>query len=142
MAALNAADPCVECVALSVVAWGDETGPVRVSADAVADSPVIAQPERANAYPEAQVSGELTLRDGCLFVGPNLVVWPYGATWDDAEEAVTFNSPPFDEAPATRVGRLLRRWWRLLRRRHRLHILVWKTVRRLDRGLSGSNEHA
>ena len=65
---------------------------------------MIAQPERANAYPEAQVSGELTLRDGCLFVGPNLVVWPYGATWDDTEEAVTFNSPPFDQAPAARVG--------------------------------------
>jgi hypothetical protein len=54
-------------------------------------SPVLTLPEW-NGWPDAEVKGALSLRDGCLFIGNYAAVWPSGSTWDAAEQAVQFES--------------------------------------------------
>lgn len=44
------------------------------------------------------MSGPLTLVDGCLLLGDEVVFWPRGTTWDEDAQAVTFGGA-FDDAP-------------------------------------------
>lgn len=50
--------------------------------------PVITVVEDWNAYPVAQVAGQLREREGCLLIGGSVVFWPKGTTWDAAAWAV------------------------------------------------------
>ncbi|QWF24346.1 hypothetical protein KM427_11990 [Nocardioides sp. LMS-CY] len=50
--------------------------------------PVITVVEDWNAYPAAQVVGQLREREGCLLIGGSVVFWPQGTTWDGAARAV------------------------------------------------------
>ena len=51
------------------------------------------------------VSGDLTLQNGCLYIGPTLALWPSSAKWDSSRQAVLYEqSGVFTELP---VGKLL-----------------------------------
>ena len=58
--------------------------------DGIIDGPVIAH-RPWDAYPAAQVRGQLTLESGCLTIGGRLVVWDHGATWDAEAQAVVLD---------------------------------------------------
>jgi hypothetical protein len=75
-----------------VVLWAVAVGP-----GSSVSGPVIAV--EWDAYPAGEVSGRLTLADGCLYVDGAAVFWADGTTWDAAREAVVF-----ERAHAVRVG--------------------------------------
>jgi hypothetical protein len=52
-----------------------------------------------NAYPAAGISGRLTLREGCLFIGDSVAFWGEGTSWNPTRRSVEFNS-----AESARVG--------------------------------------
>lgn len=54
------------------------------------DGPVIPLGEDWSSYPTAEVTGPLTLVDGCLLLNDDVVFWPHGATWDEDRQAVVF----------------------------------------------------
>lgn len=58
------------------------------------DGPVITPGEPWEAYPVAEVGGELVLRDGCLLLGDEIVFWPHGTTFDESGGAVVFPDGP------------------------------------------------
>lgn len=64
------------------------------------DGPVVAIGEDWDDYPVAQVSGTLTLVDGCLLLGDAVVFWPHGTTWDEDRREVGFGGDFEDAAPA------------------------------------------
>ncbi len=67
--------------------------------------PVITESERANAYPTAEVSGQLTVEGGCLLLDGKPVFWPHGTAWDEQAHAVVFDdAAPFDKAAPALVG--------------------------------------
>jgi len=70
---------------------------------AKADEPdsVFTMPEGWRLYPQAIVSGELSLDSGCLFIGDYVAIWPHGAKWDAAEQSVTFEEA---EGPSPESG--------------------------------------
>ena len=48
-------------------------------------SPVITLNDEANAWPDAEVTGTLELREGCLLIGDSVAVFAFGTTWRDSE---------------------------------------------------------
>lgn len=82
-------------VALASACSGDE--------ESFVNGPVITRSEDPPAYPLALVRGSLSLRDGCLMVGDNVVFWPVGTTWEPETESVTFGEV-FEGAPSVSVG--------------------------------------
>lgn len=60
---------------------------------------VLTMPSDWSFFPEAGVSGDLTVEAGCILVSDYLVIWPYGTTWDSSAETVTFT-----EGDVTSVG--------------------------------------
>ena len=52
-----------------------------------------------DAYPAGEVTGRLTLVDGCLYIDDAAVFWADGTTWDAARKAVVF-----ERAALVRVG--------------------------------------
>ncbi|MBZ5740285.1 hypothetical protein [Nocardioides mangrovi] len=67
------------------------------------DGPVITLAGDWDGYPAAEVTGRLTLVDGCLLLGRSVVFWPHGASWDADEQAVEFGGD-FDDSTAVTVG--------------------------------------
>ena len=53
-------------------------------------------------YPLAELSGHLSLRDGCLMIGDGVVFWPAETSWDDAKREVVFGGD-FDRSPSAHV---------------------------------------
>jgi len=55
----------------------------------------------------ASLHGTLALVDGCLLLGGEVVVWPPGTTWDEAQQAVLYSElvlQPGDELPGLAGG--------------------------------------
>jgi len=52
-----------------------------------------------NAYPTAEVRGQLRLVDGCLLIDDAVVFWEEGTSWDAANQAVAF-----EDADPVQVG--------------------------------------
>lgn len=85
-------------VALAANAWLRDS-----PADGQVDGPVVALGEGWSSYPTAQVSGTLTLVDGCLLLGDSVVFWPHGTTWDEDRQEVGFGGD-FEDADPAPVG--------------------------------------
>ena len=64
---------------------------VRGDHDGTVDGPVIAV-SGWDAYPTAEIGGELRLVEGCLLLGGSVVFWADGTSWDAASQAVVFES--------------------------------------------------
>jgi hypothetical protein len=79
-------------VIVALVLWAVAAGP-----GSSVSGPVIAVDW--DAYPAGEVTGRLTLVDGCLYVDDAAVFWADGTTWDAARQAVAF-----DRAAMVRVG--------------------------------------
>ena len=59
------------------------------SSSAAATSPVLSATGGADvAYPTAQMAGRLMLREGCLALDGEPILWPSGTEWDDANQVV------------------------------------------------------
>jgi hypothetical protein len=80
-------------VIVALVLWAVADGP-----GSSVSGPVIAVDW--DAYPAGEISGRLTLVDGCLYVGDAAVFWARGTSWDAARQAVVF-----ERAGAVRVGK-------------------------------------
>ena len=78
--------------ALGVLSAGAACGSSE-EADTARDerSPVIAVQDW-NAYPTAEVAGQLSLTKGCLVVGDSVAFWADGTSWDPEERSVVFES--------------------------------------------------
>lgn len=50
--------------------------------------PVITFPRVMEAWPDALVSGRLTLKADCLLLHDNVVIWPLETKWDETSRAV------------------------------------------------------
>lgn len=50
--------------------------------------PVITPDAHWDSVPAAQVSGTVTMRDGCLLLDSEIVFWQHGTRWDQDAEAV------------------------------------------------------
>lgn len=50
--------------------------------------PVITPDAHWDSVPAAQVSGTVTMRDGCLLLDSEIVFWQHGTRWDEDAEAV------------------------------------------------------
>lgn len=66
--------------------------------DGTTDGPVIVV-AGWNAYPTAEVRGQLRLVDGCLLIDDAVVFWAEGTSWDAAHETVRF-----EDADAVHLG--------------------------------------
>lgn len=66
-------------------------------------SPVITRVADSNIpYPLAELSGRLSLRDGCLMIGDGVLFWPAETSWDGAKREVVFGGD-FHGSPNARV---------------------------------------
>jgi hypothetical protein len=82
-------------VALAVVATLSLTGCGGDATDAVeptgeSEPAILTTSPGWSFWPQAAVSGDLTVDAGCLLVGEYLAIWPPGTAWDASTEAVTF----------------------------------------------------
>lgn len=66
--------------------------------EAKTDGPVIAV-AGWNSYPNAQVTGNLRLVQGCLLIDESVVFWAAGTSWDAENQAVEF-----EDAEPVHVG--------------------------------------
>lgn len=69
----------------------------------VARSPVIYRSDDPSVYPLALMRGSLTLREGCLMLGEDVLIWPAGTAWESDTASVTFGGQ-FDGVPSLSVG--------------------------------------
>lgn len=53
--------------------------------DSASADPVITLNDEANAWPDAQVTGTLELREGCLLIDDSVAVFPLGTTWRSSD---------------------------------------------------------
>lgn len=67
------------------------------------DGPVISLGDDVNGYPSAEVTGRVSLEDGCLLIGDSVVIWPDQTSWDESRQAVEFGGD-FDSYPTAPVG--------------------------------------
>jgi hypothetical protein len=81
-------------VIVALVLWAVADGP-----GSSVSGPVIAVDW--DAYPAGEVSGRLTLVDGCLYLDDAAAFWARGTTWDAARNAVVF-----ERADAVTVGEI------------------------------------
>lgn len=67
----------------------------------VASSPVNYRSDDPSVYPLALMRGSLTLREGCLMLGEDVLVWPAGTAWESDTASVTFGGSSM-ACPASR----------------------------------------
>jgi hypothetical protein len=72
-------------------------GTAALSDGATTDGPVIVA--GWNMYPDAQITGQLRLVDGCLLIDQSVVFWAEGTSWDAENKSVEF-----ENAEPVRVG--------------------------------------
>lgn len=82
--------PCVALVLVLVLVGCSSNGGSQLAPDppsdptqstSSADSPIITLNFESNGWPSAEVRGMVTLRGGCLLIGPDVAVFPYGTQW-------------------------------------------------------------
>lgn len=78
---------------LALTGCGENSG----EGDTASQNPVITLNAQTDAWPTAQITGTLELRNGCLLIGNRVAVFPIGTTWESP--AVVFEG-----GPRVRVG--------------------------------------